>query len=441
MSSLHCLRPVVYLLILLIITACSMPSIKRAIPPETSTARDSETKPDSPTGLYQFRGNNTRSFYGTGPLPEKQPKIIWKFKTDVIERQSKDGTVRRWQGLGWTGQPAIVPEKKKRIVYAASLDGFVYKLDFLTGALILRSPQNFDIIKSSPTITDNYAIVGSWSNGMHILDRETLRHLHSEEAVYTPSVSYDFDGSAAVEDGHAYFAGEDGYVRKLQLKPPFKRIWLYPESAPKSKFRYKGRQKPYVGIESSVAIYGNQVIVGSGSGHVFYLDKTRGVLQADFNTGDDTDSSPLIDVKSGDVYIGVERDFNDRNGGLFKLDSKSNEQWFFQVGATGIYSSAAFFKDDVIFTADDGYLYSVSKEQGKLNWRVKIPGRSSWSSPVVIGNRVLTADFGGYLALFDAVNGKMLWKKKFPSYFVGTPAVWDGVIVVGCRDGYIYALK
>lgn len=396
----------------------------------------SQSPAEAPRGLHQFRGNNTHTFYGTGPLSESEPDVLWRFRTGSIE-QGKEK--RLWQGLGWTGQPAIAEEQGRWMVYAASLDGFVYKLDLYTGELLLKSEQNFNIMKSSPTLTERYLLIGSWDNAMHILDRQTLQRIHYEEAVYTPSASYDFDGSAAVEKEYAYFAGEDGYIRKISLQPPFERVWLFPDTAPRSPFLYKD-VKPYVGIESSVAVHGDTVIVGSGRGKVYYLDKNSGFLLAEFETGDDTDSSPLVDPATGDVYIGKQRDFTDRPGGLYKLGPDGRELWFFPVDATGIYSSAAFYGNTVLVTADDGYLYAVYKESGDEAWKAPMPA-NSWSSPVVIGDRVLTADYAGALTLFDAATGLRIWHKRLPGYIVATPAVWGGIIVVGCRDGYIYALK
>jgi outer membrane protein assembly factor BamB len=195
-----------------------------------------------------------------------------------------------------------------------------------------------------------------------------------------------------------------------------------------------------VGIESSVAVHGNNVVVGSGRGRVYFVDKNTGGLRAEFETGDDTDGSPLVDPVTGDVYIGKQRDFSDQPGGLYKLGPDGKEHWFFPVGATGIYSSAAFYEDTVLITADDGYLYSLRKESGALAWKARMPA-NSWASPLVIGNRVLTADYAGVLALFDAASGRPLWEKRLPGYIVSTPAVWNGIIVVGCRDGHIYALK
>jgi outer membrane protein assembly factor BamB len=426
------------ILMVFVLASCATPIVRD---PETVTKPKPAATQDLPNGLYQFRGNNTHTFYGKGPLPESEPKILWRFRTGVIVYGKEK---LQWQGLGWTGQPAIAYEqlahdKSRWVVYAASLDGHVYKLDLYTGELLLKSEQNFNIMKSSPTLTEHYVLIGSWDNAMHILDRKTLRRLHYEEAVYTPSASYDFDGSAAVENGYAYFAGEDGYIRKISLQPPFERLWLFPQTPPQTSFLYK-EIKPYVGIESSVAVHGDSVIVGSGRGRVFFIDKNTGALQAEFETGDDTDSSPLVDTATGDVYIGKEQDFSLNPGGLYKLGPDGKQKWFFPVGATGVYSSAAFYGNTVIVTADDGYLYSINKQDGKQIWRAPMPA-NSWSSPVVLGDRVLTADYAGALALFDAASGKRFWQKRLPGYIISTPAVWEGIIVVGCRDGYIYALK
>ncbi len=420
-------------------------------PPETSDSesKGAETKGEQqvspstksedmavPDGLMQFRGNNTRSFFGTGPISDKEPQQIWQFETDKYV--SKSG--REWMGLGWTGQPAIAKEQDRWVVYAGSLDGYVYKLDLLTGELIHRSEKNLQIIKSSPALTDEFVVVGSWANAMHLLDRYSLEVIHQEEAVYTPSVSYDFDGSAAIEDGFAYFGGEDGYVRKISLTHPYERLWIYPSEAPQSEFRYKNRKEPYVGIESSVAIYQDHIIVGTGRGEVLILNKHSGKLIESFNSGDDTDATPVIDTKDGSIYIGVEKDNTENPGGMLKLNSEGQKQWYFEVGATGIYSSAVLHQDKVIFTADDSYLYAVYMETGKLAWKRKLDA-SSWSSPALVDGRVITADYAGVLYNFDANTGDLIWKKQLSDYVAATPAIWNGIIVIGTRDGLIQAFK
>jgi outer membrane protein assembly factor BamB len=388
-------------------------------------------------GMTQFRGNPTHTFYGTGEIPEQEPGILWSFRTGQIFSKT---LATPWEGLGWTGQPAVSVETNGTFVYVASLDGHVYKLDFETGQEILKTETNFNIIKSSPAVTDKYLIFGSWDNRVHILDKQTFALLHTEEAIYTPSASYDFDSSPVVEEDHFYIGGEDGYIRKISLQPPFKREWLFPDSPPQSEFTYGRSQKPYVGIESTVAIAGDKLIAGTGNGKVLILNKHNGDLLAQFESGDDTDSSPVVDLSDSSFYIGVEKDFSENDGGLYKLSLAGEVKWFFPTGRNGVFSTPAIDSSRVIVTGDDGYLYSLDKQSGELQWKRRLLD-GSWSSPILIRNRMIAADYAGYLYGIDAFSGKILWKKKLGNYIVASPVLWQGTILVGTRDGFVYALK
>lgn len=391
----------------------------------------------SSSGVRMFRGNPAHTFYGTGVISRQAPAVLWRFRTG----QSFSKTLETpWEGLGWTGQPAVSVEQEGTFVYIASLDGHLYKLDFYTGREVLKSKQNFNIIKSSPSVTDRYVLFGSWDNAVHILDKTTFEVLHREEAIYTPSASYDFDSSPAVDGESFFIGGEDGYVRKVSLEPPFARHWVFPESTPRSDFVYEETGKPYVGIESSVAIAGDRVIVGSGRGKIFILDKKHGELLAQFETGDDTDSSPVVDFADSSFYIGVEQDFVEKPGGLYKLSFDGDSLWFFETGRKGIFSTPALNEKRVIITGDDRYLYSLDKKTGALQWKTRLRD-GSWSSPILIADRIVTADYAGYLYGIDAKDGSILWQLKLGNYIVSSPILWQGTILVGTRDGFVYALK
>lgn len=388
-------------------------------------------------GVTQFRGNPSRTFYGTGAIPAETPEVIWKFRTGQHFSKTLETP---WEGLGWTGQPAVSVEPGGTFVYIASLDGHLYKIDFFTGQAILKSEKNFDIIKSSPAVTDKYVIFGSWDNAVHIVDKTTFALLHAEEAIYTPSASYDFDSSPVVDGAFFLIGGEDGYVRRVSLTPPFRRAWLFPPTTPQSPFVYEPSGKPYVGIESSVAVAGDRAIVGSGRGLVFILNKHSGELIAQFETGDDTDSSPVVDFADSSFYIGVERDFVDKPGGLYKISLSGEMLWFFETGRKGIFSTAAIDNERVIISGDDRYLYSLDKKSGALQWKTRLRD-GSWSSPILIDGRILTADYAGYLYGISVEDGHILWELKLGNYIVSSPILWRGTILVGTRDGFIYALK
>ena len=390
------------------------------------------------TGVLQFRGNNTRTYAGDGEIPARAPQTLWKFRTGKTETAN---AIYPWEGLGWTGQPIVDREMGDWVVYFTALDGYAYKLDLERGRLLQKSPDNFYIIKSSPAMAGLYLTFGAWDNAVHFLNRYTLRHVYSDTAIWTSSASYDFDSSPAVEgDSLVYIGGEDGYVRKLSLNPEFHRVWQYPEEAPTSDFVYGKKKKPYVGIESSVAIAGNKLVVGTGSGEVWILDKRSGELLASYRTGDDTDGTPVIDVSDSSFYIGVEKDFTKNSGGLYKIGLDGRKRWFFPTGKKGVFSTAAIDSEKVVFTGDDRYLYALDKKRGKLLWKTALDD-GSWSSPVMIGGRILAADYAGKLYGIDAASGEKLWEKKIGNYIVSSPIVLRGIILVGTRDGFIHALR
>lgn len=388
-------------------------------------------------GVRQFRGNATRTYYGSGPAPLDTPAVIWRFRTG---QQFTPSLETPWEGLGWTGQPAVSVEGDSTFVYVGALDGHVYKLRFDDGTLVRKSPDNFYIIKSSPAITDRYVVVGAWDNAVHILDRRTLERIHSDTAIWTPSASYDFDSSPLIIDSLLYIGGEDGYVRKLLLRPPFPRLWHYPRRTPTSPYTYGDTDKPYVGIESSVAMAGDRLVVGTGSGKVWFLDPGSGRLMAEFLTGDDTDGTPVVDTADSSVYIGVECDFTERPGGLYKLGWDGSERWFFETGKKGIFSTPALDDERVFLTADDAWLYALDRRDGHLHWKTRLLD-GSWSSPLVVDGLVIAADYAGALYGIDAATGAMRWRIRLGNYIVSSPVIWNGTILVGTRDGFVCALR
>ncbi|MSY18593.1 MAG: hypothetical protein F2735_04565, partial [Actinobacteria bacterium] len=64
-------------------------------------------------GVLTFRGNPTRSYYGTGPIPTN-PKVLWRYPANGVKMcgpSAEYGITRVWCGTGWTGQPAVFERK------------------------------------------------------------------------------------------------------------------------------------------------------------------------------------------------------------------------------------------------------------------------------------------------------------------------------------------
>jgi len=63
------------------------------------------------SGLLTFRGNPTRTFYGTGPAIRSNPTERWAFPKDgnmCGETSVVKDEIQTWCGNGWTGQPGVI---------------------------------------------------------------------------------------------------------------------------------------------------------------------------------------------------------------------------------------------------------------------------------------------------------------------------------------------
>lgn len=140
-------------------------------------------------------------------------------------------------------------------------------------------------------------------------------------------------------------------------------------------------------IESSAAIVGRTVFVGSQKGELVSLSLDNGSVYWKFSTGGPIgESSPAY--SSGVVYIG-------------NLD---------------------------------GWLNALNASDGKKLWAFKTQDEIK-SSPVVVGDRVLIGSYDQNLYCVSARNGSVLWKVRTDGPVHATPGVYDGMaFIAGCDE-------
>jgi outer membrane protein assembly factor BamB len=93
-----------------------------------------------------------------------------------------------------------------------------------------------------------------------------------------------------------------------------------------------------------------------------------------------------------------------------------------------------------------GELLAVDAATGDILWRDDI-GTHAWSSPVVVDDSLVVAvdcDVDPALRAYDLADPtqpQLLWEAALTAGCIeSTPAVWNGVLYVGSRDGFFYAI-
>ena len=425
-------------------------------------------------GLTMFRGNPTRTYYGSGPVPAS-PQELWRFpESPMCGTSPVGGQQKVWCGSGWTGQPVVWerPDGVTEIIFGA-YDKHIHFLDASTG---VRTRPDFpmgDIIKGSVTLDpDGYPLLYSGSRDPRFriiaLDRDTPTELWSLDAASVAGMwNNDWDSNPIVIDDMLYVGGENSWWFAIRLnrgRNADGHVSVDPEvvfavpAFTDELLRAVGRQQS---VESSTALFGTTAYFANSAGRVVGVDVTNvgsGVapIVFDYWMGDDVDATIVID-KEGMLYVSAEVDLRTARAGevgqVAKLDPTKEDPlvWSLQLPGTvglegGVWATPALAGDTLYVVTNPGELLAVDTGSGDILWRDDIGG-SAWSSPVYVDDTVIVAvdcmELVPALRAYDVsqpLSPAIRWQLPLETGCIeSTPAVWDGRLYVGSRNGFFFA--
>jgi outer membrane protein assembly factor BamB len=354
-------------------------------------------------------------------------------------------------------------------VIFGAYDKAVHFLDAATGAELRPSFVTGDIIKGSVTLDpDGFPLLyfGSRDNKLRIvaLDREEPVELWSLDADAVQGIwNDDWDGNPVVIDDMLYEGGENGWFFAIRLNRSYAEdglVAVTPEilfSTPAWTSELLAQVGRNVSIESSVMVHGQTAYVANSGGRVAGFDISdiasgNAPLVFDYWVGDDTDATLVSDAE-GAIYVAVEEERKNARSGelgqLIKLDPSAEDPYVWGVAVPGgdvpggLWATPAVGMGMVYASTEPGDLLAVDAANGEVTWSEEI-GSHAWSSPVIVGQELLVATCTGEFRAYSLENPREpvpLWTLKISeSCIESTPAVWNGRIYVGVRDGKFYAI-
>jgi outer membrane protein assembly factor BamB len=430
---------------------------------------------DTVAGLLTFRGNPTRTYYGTGPVPRTEPVELWRYPRTggLCSQTAVGGEVSTWCGTGWTGQPAVFERDGRTWLVVGAYDAAVHFLDAATGEPLLPKFQTGDIIKGSVTVDpDGYPLVyfGSRDDNYRIVafDREQPTELWRLSAYDVSPTMWDndWDGAGLVIDDHLLIGGENSVFHIVRLNRGYGadgRVVVDPELAfftpgwDDQVLRDFGLNQ--MAIESSVAVWRDTVYFANSGGLVQGWD-LRGFAEGRtpkrvfrFWAGDDVDASVVVD-EEGMLYVGAEYERATARsrevGQILKLDpSRPDDPLVWSVHdrdtvPSGIWGTPGLYEDLVIVGTNGGRVLGIDRATGAVRWELHLTG-PVWQSPVIVDGVLLIGDCAGEMHAFHVSDTRAepdhLWTYRIGGGCIeSTPAVWNGVLYVGTRAGAIHAL-
>jgi len=447
-------------------------------------------------GITTFRGNNYRnsSSYAYPIIKYKKLNIIWQFNTSNIDK---------FKGLGWTGQPAIVnwPIETQKMMnmyhsykysngtieaIVGSLDGHIYFIDLYTGKQT-REPINLDLpIFGSVTVDPRgypllYVGTGFNKNGQRYEDMTfSIINLITGKIIYKINGSDDiaarswgaFDSSPLIDvkNDTLIIGGENGLIYNVKLNTNFDKenatISVNPTI---KKYYYTNPFGKNVGFESSLAAFKNYMYISDNGGLLQCIDTQSLTPVWLYNLNDDSDSTISLDVidnTTAYLYSATELLYEKDISFAYihKINALTGKlMWetkykckYLEDTTTGITSTPIVGTSDIsnyiIYTitglGENGMnssIVALDKESGSILWQNSdLP--YTVSSPTAIydsnGKAYIVMGYSdGTLDLLDGKTGVSLFKIKLDGNIESTPAIYNGMIVIGTRNGTIYNIK
>ena len=143
---------------------------------------------------------------------------------------------------------------------------------------------------------------------------------------------------------------------------------------------------------------------------------------------------------------------NERNH-LFHFESKAKLKFKKKIKLNDIafdkidHVTIPVFDSSRVFYADNDFnIYSITLENGKVNWKVKLENEKEEGLPFIGGfalnqnNLLITTGLGNIYSL-NATSGKVLWKKKLLVQFSRPPLITKEKIIVISDDNQTFALN
>ncbi len=321
------------------------------------------------------------------------------------------------------------------VVYIGGTDGRLYALDARDG----RERWRYDAgapVGGAPLVLGDRVVVAARGNTVHAVERATGRPLWTRETGPDLPLAWGHEGwdyllpSAVAAGDDVLFGSGDGHLYALDPA----------DGSVRWRFATGGR------IRAAPAVHDGVAYVGSGDGIVYGVDLAEGREVWRFRTaGADLDAADFgfdrTQIQATPVILDGTLYLGSRDANFYAIDLASGEvRWTGEDGTAWVVNTAAVTDDRVFVGRSSGGRFRAhDRESGEELW-THATGGLVFSSPVVVGRTVYVGSGDHGVHALDVATGARRWRFATGGMVVSSPAVDGGRLYVGSDDGTVYAL-
>ena len=330
-------------------------------------------------------GDAAHSGVLTGPAPERNPSLAWRFDT----------------GNEILAQPIVADGT----VFVTNRAGFLYAVDATTGQQRWRTELGDYALRTTPTWHEDrlYLVAGF----------ETLAlDARTGDTIWKTRIRYAGTASPTVAHGNLYVVSQEGWIYALALDDG-REVWKAATD----------------GISfAAPSATENRLVLATDAGLVigFAPDSGRQAWRRDFESA--VYSPPVIAGET--VWIVTD------DGRLLGLDLDDGGDRFALEATADL--PVTTHDATVYVPSADGGLYAMDAETGEVRWFASAGGAVR-SGPVQSGDQVVISG-GNRIAGLDRETGEQVWYFLAGDSIEAPPAIVDGYVFFGARDGVLYAV-
>jgi outer membrane protein assembly factor BamB len=188
-------------------------------------------------------------------------------------------------------------------------------------------------------------------------------------------------------------------------------------------------------VESSPAVVGGIVYIGSNDGYLYALNAATGALQWKKNVRGVDYSSPA--VANGIVYVG-----SHGSNSFYALNASTGATKWSDILDGAMEGSPTVANGVVYIGTNNGSLWALNPANGNPNWIAHTTaGAEIYSAPAVFNGAVYIGSGDDNFYEFDAASGNQVFKFTTGGAVLSSPAAADRWVYIGSYDTAIYAFS